>query len=82
LNRRCAVCGRSIEHLRPGAKYCSTAHRMVAYRALNRPRAATDVVVRHDAAMEIVPSLRAREQRRDLLLAVVWPEDERLWRAA
>lgn len=52
---------------------------MAAIETPRRKRLTTDEVraleVRHQAAMRIVDSLGSREERLDLLIAVVWPSN-------
>jgi hypothetical protein len=62
----------------PEAKRSRAAYHQRAYRQRQQLRAVADVVFRHDTAMEIVQRLAGWEQRRDLFLAVVRPEDRRL----
>jgi hypothetical protein len=44
---------------------------------VDSPKPSVGLMERHRAAMDIVQTL-SREERYDLLFAVVWPSDERL----
>jgi hypothetical protein len=79
LARACGFCGASLEGRRRNVRYCSDSHRVRACQLRRDERRA--LVTRYLAALEIVPEL-GREERLDLLAAVVWPSDSRLRAAA
>jgi hypothetical protein len=77
--RNCGFCGTSLEGRRPNVKYCTPSHRARACQLRSEERRA--LKIRLTAALEIVNEL-GREERYDLLAAVVWPRGRLLEMAA
>jgi hypothetical protein len=79
LPRACEVCGASLAGKRRHAKTCSTRCRVARHRSVTRlqPLERAALEARHEAALRIIRSL-SRDERWDLLRAVVWPSDPRL----
>ena len=81
----CSVCGATIHGRRSNAVTCKGACRQKAYRERKKAREFQEPSLalrkRYDAALEILRSL-SRDERLDLLAAVVWPSDARLREAA
>jgi hypothetical protein len=77
----CEVCGASLEDKYRNAKTCSSQCRTAKCRKGKAPAPSAELLLRHEAALSLLPEL-APEERLDLLAAVVWPQDERLQEAA
>jgi hypothetical protein len=83
--RKCKGCGRELTGRAVDATTHGGACRQRAYRQRlrlqnpARPELDAEVLVRHDRAMKYVGSVNDLDQRRDVLYAVVWPQE---WRTA